>query len=226
MTPLGKPLVFYLKYFPEMQSLYEPEYEGGDPDLSGLDDAEHVREMARTVGAAACEQVADFLELCGKGIEAHFVGLGIATLTKKTRRARVVREWERGVQIHVSSVPGGWFSCGVFVSAPPDVSISIENGVCGVAVPWLWSRGGRRGADAVWKILSGRADSRAGEGLVIDRGCVALSSIPIKAQPPESFDVDREQLIADVMNTITRIGADHAKAIASFVAGLKEPDES
>src|SRR5216683_6925355 len=90
MTPLGKPLVFYLKYMAEMQGLYEPEYEGGKLDLTGLEDANHFREMARTVGAAASEQAADFLELCGKGIEEHFNGLGIATLANKKRRSAVV----------------------------------------------------------------------------------------------------------------------------------------
>ncbi len=59
-----------------------------------------------------------------------------------------------------------------------------------------------------------------------DKGTVVLACIPIKAQPPESFDVDRDQLLAEVMKTIARIGAEQTKAIASFAAGLKESDES
>lgn len=225
MTPLGKPLVFYLKYMAEMDRLYgHPE--GEEPDLTGLDDREHIREMARTVGAAAYEQVADFLELCGKGIEDHFTGLGIATLASKTRRAFVVRNWNWNARIQVSSLPGGWFSVGVFVRAPPGDRSSIDKDVHGVVVPWLWSKGGRKGEDAVCKILGGWPHSRAGAGLVEDRGTVALACIPIKAQPPESFDVDREQLITEVMKTIARIGAEQTRAIASFVAGLKESDES
>src|SRR5205807_5500517 len=115
MTPLGKPLVFYLKYMAQMDSLYGGE--GEELDLTGLKDATQVREMARTVGAAASEQAADFLELCGKRIDDHFTGLGIATLARKTNRARVVRDWDRGVEVRVSSVPGGSFFCGVFISA-------------------------------------------------------------------------------------------------------------
>jgi hypothetical protein len=38
--------------------------------------------------------------------------------------------------------------------------------------------------------------------------------------------VDREQLLAEVMKTVARIGAKETKALARFVAGLKEPDES
>lgn len=83
MTQLGKPLVFYLKYYAEMQRLYEPEYEGGDPDLTDLDDAEQVRGKVLAVGAAASEQAADFLELCGKGIGDHIAALGLARIEKK-----------------------------------------------------------------------------------------------------------------------------------------------
>jgi hypothetical protein len=226
MTPLGKPLVFYLKYMAEMNRFYgDPEYYGGEPDLAGVDGADQVREMARTVGAAASEQVADFLELCGKGIEDHFVGMGIATLEKKAKRSRLVDYWEWSAKYHVSSVPGGWFYCGLLVSAPPDVHISLEKDVCGVVVPWLWSKGGRKGADAVWKILGGWPHSRSGV-LVGDRSTVALACIQIKAQPPDNFDVDRDPLIAEVQTTFARVGAEQTKAIASFVAGLKKTDET
>ena len=68
--------------------------------------------------------------------------------------------------------------------------------------------------------------SRAGAGLVDDSGTIALACIPIKAQPPESFDADREQLITEVMKTIARIGAEQTGAIATFVAGLNQPDET
>jgi hypothetical protein len=84
MTPLGKPLVFYLKYLAEMNRLYDdPEYHGIEPDLTELQDAEQVRGMARTVGSAAYEQAADFVERCGESIEKHFTDLGIATFGNK-----------------------------------------------------------------------------------------------------------------------------------------------
>jgi hypothetical protein len=227
MTPLGKPLVFYLNYMKEMDRLYaDPEYGGDEPDLTGLNDVEHVREMARAVGAAASEQAADFLVQCGQGIEGHFTGLKIATLANKRKRASVVRNWWWEAKIHVTPVPGGRFWCGVSVAAPPEVRNSIQTDVCGVVIPYLWSKGGRKGADEVWKILDGWPHSRGGEGLANESGTVALACIPIKPQPPDSFDVDRDPLIAEVMKTIARIGAEQTKAIASFVAGLNEPDEN
>jgi hypothetical protein len=227
MTPLGKPLVFYLKYMAEMNRLYgDPTYYGGEePDLTEVDDAEQVRDISRAVGAAASEQVADFLELCGKRIEEHFTSLKIARLDKKRTRTLVVRNWYWGARVYVSSMPSSWFSCAARVTAPPEVRISLARHVCGVVVPWLWVKGGRKGADAVWKILGGWPHSRSGEGLFDTKGCVALACIPIKPQPPDSFDVDREPLINEVMKTFARIGAKETKAIAKFVAGLKETDE-
>jgi hypothetical protein len=227
MTQLGKPLAFYLRYMAEMNRLHDdPEYGGEKPDLTGLDDAENVLQMARTVGAAAFEQAADYLELCGKGIEAHFSGLGIATLASKKKRAAVARDWFWKARVLVPSVPKGWFLCGVSLTAPPEVRLSLEKDACGIVMPWLWVKGGHKGEGAVWRILRGESHSRGVEGLGGEKGLVALASIPIKAQPPESFDVEREQLITETVKTVARIGAEQTKAIASFVAGLNEPDES
>jgi hypothetical protein len=227
MTPLGKPLVFYLKYVAEMNRLYgDPEYYGGEPDLTGLDDAGQVRDMARIVGDTASEQVADFLELCGRGIEKHFTSLGIARLAGKKTRAFIKNHWAWSTELQVPSVATGEFWCGVWITAPPEVRISLANDACGVVVPWLWSMGGRKGEDAIWEVVGSWADSRAGEGLVSDSGTVALARIPVTPQPSKSFDVDRDQLIAAVMETVARIRAKQMKAIARLVAGLKETDEN
>ena len=223
MTPLGKPLVFHLKYMAEMNRLYgHPEDE--EPDLTGLDDVEHVLETARAVGAAAYEQAADFLELCGKGIEDHFTGLG-ATVTNKRKRSGVLTDWYWWSKVWIPSVPGGCFEGSVGVSAPPEIRVSLDKDTCGVVVPYLSSKGGRKGEDAIWNILGGWPHSRGIEGILGVRGMVALACIPIKAQPPDSFDVDRDPLVAEVRKTFARIDANQIKAIASFVAGLKKSEE-
>ncbi len=64
MTPLGKALVFYLKYMAEMDRLYADLAEGEERDLTGLEDAEQLLERARSVGDAASNEVVDFLGLC------------------------------------------------------------------------------------------------------------------------------------------------------------------
>ena len=55
---------------------------------------------------------------------------------------------------------------------------------------------------------------------------MALACIPIKSQPRESFDVDREHLIAAVTNTFAPIGAEQTTAIARFVSESRGPAAS
>src|SRR5579862_7314186 len=139
MTVLPKPLVFYLRHMAEMNRLYGHLEDGAEPDLTGLDDAQHVWEMARAVGATAFEQAADFLEVCATHITAHFVSLGTVNLKKQKKRAYVVRNWEWGTEIHVPSVPYGWFNCGAYLTAPPEVQVTLEDNCCGLVIPWLWA---------------------------------------------------------------------------------------
>jgi hypothetical protein len=228
MATLGKPLVFYLKYMAEMNRLYGDLQEGEAADLSGLenDDAQRLREMVGLVGAAAFEQAAEFLELCGKEIEAHFAGMKIASPKMRRSRAFVKRYWEWGARIYVTSMPEDWFACGVYLTAPPEVSISLAEDVSGIVVPWLWSRGARRATDAIWDLLGGWPHSHGREGLSQESGTIDLSAIPVKAQPPESFDVDRDALIAEVVKVFARIGAKQVRAIAKLVASLREADEN
>lgn len=96
----------------------------------------------------------------------------------------------------------------------------------GSTVPWLWSRGGPEGEDAIWRILGGWPHSRGTTGLNEERGSVVLAAIPIRARPSKSFDVDRDPLIAEVMKVVARIGPKEIKAIARFVANLKDSDDS
>src|SRR5437899_1041721 len=102
------------RYPAEMDRLYStPEYFGEEPDLTGLTDAERVHEMAYAVGAAAYSEAAELLKECGKKIEDHFTALKNVVLVKKARPSTILRNWEwKGIVGH-SSVPRGWFECGV-----------------------------------------------------------------------------------------------------------------
>lgn len=224
MTPLGKPLVFYLKYMAEMNRLYQDLEEGEERDLTGLDDAERIVEMANMVGDAASNEMADFLESCGNGIEAHFASLENVTVGRKTRRAKVLTNWFWRTDVRVPSVGDGWFCCGVSLTAPPEIRLALQKDECGIVMVWLGSKGGRKGASEVWNILGGSAHS-LGDDLGEDKGLVVLACIPVKPQPPDSFHVDRDALISAVNETVARINVVQTKAIVSFGSGLKERDE-
>jgi hypothetical protein len=95
-----------------------------------------------------------------------------------------------------------------------------------VVVPYVFIGGaGRRSAEAIWHILGGWPESVGDEGLLGYTNTVDLKCIPIKPDPPGSFDVDSELLVAEVAKTFARIGAKETKAIAEYVAGLKEAKE-
>ncbi|MBN9121276.1 MAG: hypothetical protein J0I06_19350 [Planctomycetes bacterium] len=225
MPQLGKPLVFYLKHMAEMNRLYAHD-EDEEPDLTGLADADRVREMSRAVGAAADGLAADFAELCNRGFEEHFTKSGAAVFTSKRKRSYNLQNWGGNARFEVPSVPGGWFSCGAWLTAPPEVRVPLPEGACGFVVVWLWAKGGRKGAEAIWKALGGRAHSRGEEGAIDGNGSVALACVPIRPEPPDSFDVDRDRLLSEVLKTMTCVGPQEVKAIAGFVAGLTEADES
>ena len=227
MPELGKPLVFHLKYLAEMYRLHnEAEDDFEAADFTGLADVDQVQKMAHVVGDLADEEAAEFLELCGRRIEEHFSNVPIATIVKKRGRPYVRRNWCWEVRIADSSVPGGWFWCGLFISAPPEIQVPLAEDVFGFVIPYVWTKGSRKGSDAVWKVVGEWADSREGEGLVWEKGTVALARIPIKARVAGSFDVDRDWLVSEVMKTIAHIGVKETTDIAIFVAGLTEPDEA
>jgi len=209
MTSLGKPLIFYLKYVAEMDLLYADHDEGDEPDLTGLEDLDRVREMAHHVGDAASAQAADFLEKCAKGIEDHFIGLRIATFASQKKRAYLVYNWRWDAKVRVSSVPGGEFECGV--------SFPVEGNI----IAWVWRKGGRSWAELVMKTLGDRAHARGGSGIMHDShsGSVALACIPILEKNQEGFDVDRDALVEKVVGAFAALRADDVVTMARGVVG-------
>lgn len=94
MTPLGKCLVFNLKYPAEMDHLYwKPEHGDEEPNLQGLANADNVRAMVRIVGDQAAEQVASFLEQCAEQAAEHWRSLKIGKITGQSRRQKMANYW-------------------------------------------------------------------------------------------------------------------------------------
>ncbi|MBI1916474.1 MAG: hypothetical protein HYS12_17330 [Planctomycetes bacterium] len=213
MTPLGKCLVFYLKYPVEMDHLYwEPAQTGEKPELRDLEDAEKIRNMAEIVGEKATQEAVDFLEQCANKVQEYLLSLKVLKVVNRSRRTTMARNW--GFQASVERDPwvaGGWFRYGVFI-----------NDCSGIIVPWLWRNGGREWEGLVKKVLRNRAHSGSDGELVSGGGSVALASIPILGEKQQGFDVDRDALVAKVVDCFAGIRADDVKAIAQNVG---EEDE-
>ena len=81
-------------------------------------------------------------------------------------------------------------------------------------IPWLYGRGGREWEDLAMRTLGKRAHSRAGAGLVSERGTVALASVALLPENLQGFGVDRDPLVAKVVACFTTIGAKDVQALA------------
>ena len=220
MTPLGKVLVFYLKYPAEMAHLYEnPVIKNGEePDLTDLEDAERVREMARAVGDAAYLEAVEFLELCGEKVEEHITSLGNVTLFKRARKSAILEYWQWSVNVRLATTSQSSLTCGVSMYDKKQI-----------VVPWLWHEGGRRWEEMAMKRLGARANSLAGGGVVRDPGSVALARIPVFAENQQGGDVDRDALVAQVVAAFTALRADDMEALIKGVgdeSGSSEANES
>jgi hypothetical protein len=208
MTPLGKSLVFYLKYPVEMDHLY---VSGGEHvDLSGLENPEQVRKMASAIGDAADKEATSFLEHCADRVDDYFESLRVGKINSRSKRATIMRNWYVQARLEQETsmpVPGGrWFFYGIMIRRRE-----------GLIVPFLWRRGGRAWEDIVMRQLSGRAHSRAGEGLVSDSGSVALPPIPVGAGQLQGFDLDSDPLVEKVVAAFAAITAEDVQVIAREV---------
>jgi hypothetical protein len=91
MTPLGKSVVFYFKYQPEMLRLYWKNQKNDE-----ISDPEILR-MVEIVGDHCCQQLGEFLLECGKIIEAHFAeSLNVRHQLRVTRNGTFGRAFGQG----------------------------------------------------------------------------------------------------------------------------------
>lgn len=205
MTSLGKCLVFNLKYPAEMDHLYwKPEHGDEEPDLRSLEDAENVRAMSRIVGNEAAEQARSLLQLCAEQIAVHWLSLKVGKVTGQSRRQKMALDWSFQGRLRVKSSKGASIWYGAWID-------KVEARI----IPWLYGRGGREWEDLAMRTLGKkRTHSRSGDGLVSDRGTVALACVPLLPEGLQGFEVDRDPLIAKVVACFTDIGTKDVVALA------------
>jgi hypothetical protein len=198
-------MVFNLMYPAEMDHLYwKPEYGGDKPDLDGLDDAENVRAMAGIVGNEARNAAGTFLEECANKTASHWESLKILKIETHSRHATMASYWEFQARLKLRQPKNAakiWYGA------------SIDEFKAHI-VPWLYGRGGRAWENLAKRTLSKRVHSGSGDGLVFDRGTIALACIPLLPTDHQGFDVDRDPLVAKVVECFTAIQAKDLEALA------------
>jgi hypothetical protein len=191
MTPLGKSIVFYLKYRTEMQRLNE----GESGDLEGLSEPEKTREMAQAVGEKANRQAADLLEACAVELQQHFSSIGKCLCI--TSRKMIERKWS----LTYSVWPKGRMK-----PAKPKLAAGIDISRLDKPelIPWLWCTGGDKAEQLVEYILKERAKVRSKElgGRI---GWAGLGRIQMISGELVGFDVDREPFVEQVRQAFLSI---------------------
>jgi hypothetical protein len=201
MANLGKCMLFYLKYFSEMERLYEAEEE---PSLEGLPDADEVLKKVRLVGETADREAADFLESCVAGIEEHFRGISAVQQV----RSNLQKTWELKFRVAPKKAASNRFAVGISYDSD------------GAWIPWVWCRGGRRAEDETVRIL--RRGIKGSTLTAWDSGTVCLAQV--KVPIPERLDelVPAEPLIAEVQKAFASFTAKEVTAIGAIATNRRD----
>lgn len=191
MTEVGRSLIFYLRYFSEMQALYENE--GSLPDLEKREDFDAISSKAKSVGRQACSEAADLLLRCTADLERRLNDPGIVKL-RCCRRDTIERQWQVSIDL---LPPRG--------RRPSDVrrQLGVYLDTLGIT-PWLWSRGGRPVEDQMKRLLP-TVRCRGSREFDWNGGTVALNTVKIPWEKAKDFRVDAGPLVAKTTSLFTAI---------------------
>lgn len=183
MAEVGKALVFYLKYYPEMTRLFEEQ--GTIPEIEQSADP-GLKKKIRDVGDAACVQAAELLRSCISDLEDRLQSTNLVKL-KPQRQSTIVNNW--GLEIDVW--PAG--------TREPDrvkrqIGIHLQREGL---IPWLWGRGGFAAEEKIMNCFATGVEcfgSRKHPGW--SSGAVTLRTIPVQwEKAADDFTLDADSII-------------------------------
>jgi len=203
MTPLGKCLVFYFTYQPEMMRLYWKE-----DNSDAVADLETLK-MINAVGDRCCQDVGEFLAECGKIIEAHFSKIAICKIDKLSDHTWSLSYgvWPKGNRQPKNK---NWRM---------QVGVSIPRSRPEI-IPWVWACGKSLGEDKMMAEFAETSPIRSSDaGLQV--GKISLERIPIPTENAESFVLDRESLLQKVTEAFSCINQQRFENVYNHVRGIK-----
>ncbi|MFM9967472.1 MAG: hypothetical protein ACKVQK_03575 [Burkholderiales bacterium] len=201
MANLGNCMLFYLKYAAEMERLYEAE----KPKDEGLPEPNRILEKIKLVGDTASREVAEFLEFCALGIEAHFHAISDV----KRVRNNLEKTWGLDFWVGPKDATDRRIEIGVNI---------IPNLVA--VIPWIWCRGGRRAEDEMVRIMGGRIKHCKLPGW--ESGTVVLDEIKIPLPARLEDSIERESLIAQVQHAFAAFTEQDIAAIDGIASNRGE----
>lgn len=192
MSDIGKSLVFYLKYFHEMQQAYE-----GDRRPPGVDSTK-----VEAVGNAAGVEAENLLKACTADWFVRLQKSKVAIL-KHSKPATVRRNWA----IEIDVRPRGQKS-----SAPlrHQVGLYLERDQL---IPWVWSRGGVAIEEKISDLLPPRTISFGSKKYGWTGGTLAISPVEIPWDAAKKFKLGADEIIKQTKNALQVISPEFIAAL-------------
>jgi hypothetical protein len=182
MSEIGKSLVFYLKYFPQMQRFYEE-----DPTLKDLKqhpERELIAKKIKEVGAAAGVEAANLLEACFGDVLARLNSANVVKLHSQRRTTN-----EKNWQLKIGVKPINQRKAGY-----PTREIGIYLDRDGLT-PWVWSRGGLAVEEKIMRLLGSGVKCVSSNKLGWNGGSVGLGTIPVPWNSAKDFVLNADGVI-------------------------------
>lgn len=193
MAEVGKSLVFYLKYYPEMTQLFEKQ--GTLPGIEQVADPDFKKKV-QAAGNAACDEAARLVEQCTSDLLNRLRSTNLVKL-KLQKRSTIEANW--GVEIDVW--PAG-------EKEPDRVTRQLglhlhREGL----IPWVWSRGGLACEEKIVNCFM------AGVQCYYSRtqpewasGSVALKTIPVPwDKAADDFTLEADDIIKQAQSVLANI---------------------
>jgi hypothetical protein len=190
MNEIGKSLVFYLKYFPEMQQAFEKKRR-----FSGVDPTK-----VKVVGNAACVEAYNLITACTVDWFKRLECSKVANL-KRSRPGTVQRNW--GIEIDVR--PRGQKA-----STPlkRQIGIYLDRDEL---IPWVWSRGGVAIEERISSLLPSAVKFFGSKKYGWTGGSVAISPVRIPWESAKEFNLDADDIIKQTKHALDAIGPEFIK---------------
>lgn len=198
MAQVERALGFYIRYWEQMQALYQDESEDSRELLpSGAG------EMVTRVGMQASEQAASLLKDCVRKAEAYLITSCDCEAKIRTTDKRAMRDWFAELTLWPMRTRNRdqirWtvgYGIDRFRSAP---SIN-QSGSMPSLVLYIWVRGGVSAEEKASLIFDGRVVGRSCD-LGWNSGCIFLHE-PFKIDVSEDFQIKRDSLVSWADETV------------------------
>jgi hypothetical protein len=193
MAEVGKSLVFYLKYYPEMTQLFEKQ--GTLPGIEQVADPDFKKKV-QAAGNAACDEAARLVEQCTSDL-LNRLGLISIVKTKTQKRSTIEANWGLAIDVWPAGKkePDG-------VTRQLGLNLNRDG-----LIPWVWSRGGLAVEEKIVKCFAQSVQCyRSGSNSEWASGTVRLRTIPVAwNKAKDDFTLDAEEIIKQTHDVLANI---------------------